>query len=123
MPNRGSGTQTRDTLGEKPDRISPTVSAVDEERYWREAYQSQPYYDRDYTFDDYAPAYRAGYEGFKAGKKFGEVEGDLRVSYEKARGKSRLAWEKAKHAAKAAWDRVSNAAEEIIPGDSDRDGH
>ena len=90
--------------------------------YWREAYSREPYYKAYYTYDDYAPAYRAGYEaaGRYVGqnKRFDEVESELRANYERIKGKSRLAWEDAKDAVRAAWHRV----ERMMPGDFDNDG-
>ena len=82
----------------------------------------EPYYSTDYTYDDYAPAYRTGYEaaGRYQGqnKRFDDLEPELRANYERIKGKSRLAWENAKDAVRAAWHRV----ERIMPGDFDNDG-
>jgi hypothetical protein len=98
------------------ERIDPTA----EDAYWRDAYRNESYYDSSATYDDYAPAYRAGYEGYGRyhGRRFEDVEGDLQRDYTSSRGNSRLEWEKAKHATRAAWHRVERA----IPGDADRDG-
>jgi hypothetical protein len=103
------------------EKVNPTAEA----EYWRETYRSQPYYVADYSFDDYAPAYRTGYEGYSryGDRSFEDAERDLRADYEKSRGKSRLTWEKAKEATRSAWNRVHDAVEDAIPGDSDRDGH
>jgi hypothetical protein len=91
-----------------------------EETYWRETYQREPYYTKETNYEDYAPAYRVGWEGVSrySGKGFDDVEPDLRRDYESVRGKSRLTWEKAKSAARAAWHRVERA----LPGDADNDG-
>ena len=82
----------------------------------------EPYYSTDYTFDDYAPAYRTGYEaaGQYRGqnRRFDDLEPELRANYERIKGTSRLAWENAKDAVRAAWHRV----ERIMPGDFDNDG-
>ncbi len=98
------------------EAIDPTV----EDAYWAENYRNQSYVDPDAPYDDYQPAYRAGYEGYRSGKytSYGEAETDLEKSWEATKGKSRLGWEKAKVASRAAWDRVERA----IPGDADRDG-
>lgn len=96
--------------------INPTA----EDAYWRDQYPRETYYSTDHTYDDYAPAYRTGYEarGRYAGKRFEEVERDLELDYGNNRGNSRLGWDKAKVATRAAWDRVERA----LPGDADRDG-
>jgi uncharacterized protein YcfJ len=96
------------------EKIDPTV----EDAYWRESHSREPYYEKDYTYDDYAPAYRAGYSNYATGRTFDESERDVESYYNQNRGSSRLAWEKAKHASRAAWNRVERA----IPGDADRDG-
>lgn len=110
---RSAGRQVRDR-----------IDAAAEERYWRERYRAEPYYDSTMSFDDYLPAYRVGYTGYERhrGRRFDEVSSELRAEYDSGRGNGRLAWERAKDAARAAWDRVAEGAENLIPGDSDRDG-
>ena len=96
--------------------FDPTV----EDEYWHSSYDKEPYYQKGMTYDDYAPAYRTGYDGREkyAGRHFNEVERDLEANYNRAKGSSKLAWENAKSATRAAWDRLETA----IPGDADRDG-
>lgn len=100
------------------EAIDPTV----EDAYWREHYAREPYYEAGRTYDDYAPAYRAGYESrgrhLDRPRTFDEVERDIEADYNKRRAANGLAWDKARHPARAAWDRIERA----IPGDSDRDG-
>ena len=100
------------------EAIDPTV----EDTYWQSNYSTQPWVEKTYTYEDYKPAFRTGYEGYgkyaTSGKTYAEVENDLARDYERGRGKSRLGWEKAKNATRAAWDRVERA----MPGDADRDG-
>lgn len=98
------------------ERVNPTV----EDAHWRENYQNEPYYNKDYGYDDYAPAYRTGYEARERypDRRFDEVERDLSTDYERSRGNSRLGWEEARPASRAAWDRIERA----IPGDADGDG-
>lgn len=98
------------------ERVNPTV----EEAYWRDSYRNEDYVKPDYTYDDYGPAYRTGYESRARyeGRNFDEVETDLRNDYERNRGNSRLEWDDAKHATRAAWHRVERA----LPGDADGDG-
>ncbi|MES2481817.1 MAG: glycine zipper domain-containing protein [Pseudomonadota bacterium] len=95
-----------------------------EDKYWRENYSSRPYAQKDVTYDEYSPAYRAGvdYYSRNPGRSFDEVEPDLRRNWGSSRGKSSLDWDRAKPAARDAWDRLSNMAERAIPGDSDKDG-
>jgi hypothetical protein len=100
------------------ESVNPTA----EDSYWRENYSKSPSYKKDYTYDDYAPAYRTGYTGWEraraSGQSFDAYEPTLRSDYEKVKGKSRLNWEEAKSATRDAWHRVERA----IPGDADKDG-
>ena len=89
--------------------------------YWRDNYVGQPDYVQGYSYeDDYAPAYRLGYQGRDryAGRRWEDVEGDLQRDWETVKGKSRLTWEQARASGRAAWHRVERA----LPGDADGDG-
>lgn len=90
--------------------VAEQVNPTEEESYWRENYQNEPFYRSNYTYEDYQPGYRTGYEGYSryaaTGRGFDEIETELRGDYERNRGQSRLGWEEAKAAARAAWDRI-----------------
>ncbi|QTD44040.1 hypothetical protein [Ottowia testudinis] len=89
--------------------------------YWRRNYIGQPDYVEGYTYeDDYAPAYRLGYQGRAryTGRAWDHAEADLQRDWDTLRGKSRLTWEQARAASQRAWHRV----EEALPGDADGDG-
>jgi hypothetical protein len=86
------------------EQINPTV----EETFWRENYESRPYVTEGAIREDFAPAYRYGWESRERhpDKTFDDVELDLERDWEQQRGESRLPWEDAKPAARDAWDRV-----------------
>jgi hypothetical protein len=88
------------------EKVNPTV----EESYWRDNYSSRPYVNRSYTFDDYNPAYRYGWEtrANNADRRFDEMESDLGRNWDQLKGKSRLKWDEAKHAVRDAWERVEH---------------
>ena len=96
--------------------LNPTV----EDAYWRDNYTKEPYYVEGRTYDDYAPAYRTGYEAQTryAGRSYNEIESDLERDYYANRGNGRLEWRDARDATRAAWHRV----ERTLPGDADLDG-
>jgi hypothetical protein len=96
--------------------LNPTV----EDAYWRDNYTKEPYYVEGRTYDDYAPAYRTGYEARTryAGRSYSDIEADLERDYYANRGNGRLEWADARDATRAAWHRV----ERTLPGDADRDG-
>ena len=90
--------------------VAEIIDPSAEETYWQGAHSQEPYYDPNYTFDDYRPAYRVGFGTFpeyvQLGRTFENSEEDLKSKFEKSKGKSRLEWEKARHATRAAWDRL-----------------
>jgi hypothetical protein len=101
------------------ENIDPTV----EGEYWSKNYNARPYYETGYTYDDdYAPAYQAGWESRSRyqGRKFDEVEPELRNDWERTKDKSRLSWEKAKAAVRDAWDRVDSKVDRAAYPDDTR---
>ncbi|WOD38180.1 glycine zipper family protein [Nodosilinea sp. E11] len=83
-----------------------------EDNYWRTNFSARPYRETDYSYDDYSPAYRTGYEGYSTyagqGMTFSQAEPHLRQDYERRNSNGPLGWEKAKHAVQDAWDRVES---------------
>jgi hypothetical protein len=96
------------------EAVNPTL----EDQFWRESYKAEPYHDSSYTYDDYSPAYRTGYEGYGRYKaqSFEDAEKSLEQDYNRNRGKSKLNWQSAKVAARSAWDRVTGD-HRVIPRD------
>lgn len=88
----------RNTVGQTEQQAS----------YWRDQFQNEPYVTKGQKFDEYAPAYRTGYEGRSqyAGQRFDDVENNLKRDYETNRGDSTMGWDTAKQACRAAWDRA-----------------
>jgi hypothetical protein len=86
------------------EEVNPTV----EETYWRENYASRPYVTEGASREDFAPAYRYGWESHDRypDKSFDDVEVDLERDWEQGKGESRLPWTKAKPASRDAWDRI-----------------
>ena len=89
-----------------------------EEAYWREQHPKQSY-AKEASYEDYAAAYRTGYEGFHKypGKAYEEIESDLALDYQRNQPGAALPWDHARHAVHAAWAKVSH---DIGPRDSDR---
>lgn len=83
--------------------FDPTAEAA----YWRENYNTRPYYNSTYTYDEYEPAYRYGWESRTRyqDRQWQDVESDLGRDWDTTRGKSRLNWDEARHATRDAWDR------------------
>jgi hypothetical protein len=83
--------------------VNPSV----EDAYWRENHMRQAY-AKGRSYDDFGPAYRAGYEGYAEygvkGATFDEREADMRMTYQRSQPK--LVWEEARPASYAAWQRI-----------------
>jgi uncharacterized protein YjbJ (UPF0337 family) len=61
--------------------VAETVNPTEEEKYWREAYQTRPYYRIGRPYEQYEPGYRYGWESASRpeyqGRSFEEVESQL----------------------------------------------
>lgn len=102
------------------DELAELVNPTEYTNYWKNNYNTRPYYSDTYSWNDYDPAYKSGYDAYgkNRGKTFESVEGDLERSWDATKGNSRLAWNDAKHAVRDGWHHVERA----MPGDFDRDG-
>jgi hypothetical protein len=100
--------------------VAEAVNPTAEDEYWRENYRTRPYVDQSASYDESRPAYQYGWESRSryAGRRFDDVESDLRSDWERRHSGTGMTWDRAKGAARDAWDRVERA----IPGDADRDG-
>lgn len=75
-----------------------------EDAYWQSVYWSQPYYRSELDYEDYAPAYCAGYIGHaQYGGRFEDAEKSLCANWLRIKGDSRLTLEEAVQAMRAAW--------------------
>ena len=95
--------------------IAEMADPAAEDSYWRETHRGEPYYVEGREYDrDYAPAYRAGYEGRVKydGRTFDEVEDDLASDYERFRAGD-LTWDEARPASRAAWNRVDERVQQF----------
>jgi uncharacterized protein (TIGR02284 family) len=86
------------------EAVNPTA----EEAYWRENYTREPYYQDGFAFDEYAPAYRLGFNGrSRYVGEWDDVEPRFASDWSTANAGSTLAWPQAQHATRAAWTRVT----------------
>jgi hypothetical protein len=90
--------------------VAEAIDPTAEDAYWRAEHAKQEYaVDSDRPFEDYAQAYRVGYEGCQRcepGTKFDDVSEELRREFETPGGPPRIDWEDARLAARRAWGRV-----------------
>jgi hypothetical protein len=86
------------------ENIDPTVETA----YWRDEHVKRPYYKDDYSYEDYEPAYRAGWESYdtEAPANWSDRERYARQRWENEGGQPSMTWEEAKLAAEDAYKRV-----------------
>lgn len=99
------------------EQVDPTA----EEQYWRGAYTDRPYVQPGAAYDDYAPAYRFGWESYgRYGSTYSTFdEADSKLSSEWAsRGGERSTWDQMKGAVRDAWDRLAGRRGGSTPGRS-----
>lgn len=94
--------------------VAADIDPVTEDEFWRANHTLTPYYSSMYTYDEYEPAYRYGWESYSRRNgpdtTFETIEADLGHGWMKAKGASRLGWDHAKQATKDAWTRVKATA-------------
>jgi hypothetical protein len=99
--------------------VAEAVNPTAEEKFWRENHSAQEWAKEGSTYEQYAPAYRTGYEGVMkyAGKQYHEIEADLARDYEKNDANPAIPWDRARPAVRGAWDRLGGVSG---PRDTDR---
>jgi len=87
------------------------TNAIEEGFYWHEAYRKEAWYDKNYLYEDYAPAYRAGYvhRMRHADASWEQAEVELGSRWDGIKGVSRMPWDVAKAIAHAAWKHVGES--------------
>ena len=88
---------------------SISIETAAEDHYWQSEWKSRPYASSA-SYDDFAPAYRAGYDlsddiYSDTDATFESFEPELRENYESC-SDAKLPWDKARPAAKDAFERV-----------------
>lgn len=105
------------TSGSRP-RTSAEWNTYEQD--FRKDYETN-YAGRGGSFDEYAPAYRYGFDsvGNYRGRSWEDAEPDLQRDWE--RNNPGREWARFKNAARRGWQRMSDAIERAMPGDSDHD--
>jgi hypothetical protein len=104
--------------------VAEAVNPAHEDEYWRREFPHRPYgASSPYSYDDYSPAYRFGYERFPqySGRSFEEVEPEFSRDWATVRGTSRLEWAQAREATRDAYDRLAHFGARAAPAGTNRD--
>ena len=104
------------------DNLAEVVNPTTYNDHWKTSYTARPYYNSQYVWDDYAPAYKLGYDSYGnktyRGRNFESIESNLESDWNRIKGNSRLAWNDARQAVRDGWHHIERA----LPGDADGDG-
>jgi hypothetical protein len=94
------------------------IDPGEEEKYWRENYDTRDYVPAGSDFSDFAPAFCFGITAHSQypGRAFDEIEAELSARWPDARGGSRLEWAEARPAVRDAWIRIGSATGAHRPG-------
>lgn len=87
--------------------VGELIDPTTEDTWLREYFGTRTHRKADLTHEHFRPAYRYGIisaERF-GGRRFDEVEPDLRAGWDAARGTSMLSWDEARDATRHAYDR------------------
>lgn len=86
-------------------RAAAAVTADEDLEHFEDLFESMPYYVREMTWADYAPAYRYGLQTHRmfGDRPIEESEVDLEPGWSREKGASRLLWSEAQHPAAHAW--------------------
>jgi hypothetical protein len=89
--------------------LANTGEWTTEDTYWRSNFASRPYARADRGYEAYQPGYRYGFESANRyrGRKWDEIESDLRSGWDKVEYRGQSTWENIKDAVRDAWDRVT----------------
>ncbi len=92
--------------------VGEAVNPTGEESHWRDAYRKEPFFNDSLSFDDYAPAFRAGYMYRSAypERPWDVAEAELKSVWEHTSDASRLSWTVAREAMLAAWRHANPTA-------------
>ncbi|MCI4568052.1 hypothetical protein [Lysobacter sp. CFH 32150] len=87
--------------------------------HFHSSYHNAAYYKGGRDWNDYAPAYRFGYDSYRhyRGQDFEDVEHALARDWNSVRAGSRLAWDEARGAVRDSWHYL----ESNLTGDFDHD--
>jgi uncharacterized protein (TIGR02271 family) len=103
----------RDTVRRTEVDVQPLQGkALDDDTYYRNDWQ-QNYASLGGTYDDYAPAYRYGYDMRRdaryQGRNWDDVESSLRSDWDARYGSAGAStWERMKAAVRSGWDRMTS---------------
>lgn len=94
-------------------RVHATIDAGGEDAFWRDAHSREHYWRAGLDYEDYAPAYCAGYIGFaQYGGSYDDAEKSLCANWLRIKGDSQLSLDEARLAMRAAWDRLAQGKHE-----------
>ncbi len=104
-----SATQQDTWSLDEDERVEVSLHDVQkQDAFWQKAFAKERYVRAGLSYDDYAPAYCAGYTGqMQYGGCWDDAEKSLISNWVRIKGDSRLSLDDALLAMRAAWDRLA----------------
>ena len=96
--------------------VGELIDPTTEDAWLHDYFGTRTAHKKGETADHYRDAYRYGLTSADTyhGRRFEDVEGDLRTGWDKARGTSTLSWDEARDAVRHAFDRTIQLKEEQL---------
>lgn len=86
--------------------IGTLLNPSEERVYWQDHYRNESYFNPNYDYDDYEPAYMLGYTAQQRYRgSWDELSEQLERDWETVKGKSRMEWEHSRDAVRAAYEK------------------
>lgn len=100
--------------------VGELIDPTTEDNWLRDNFDSRPYVQKGETFETYEDAYRYGGESESQfqGRRFDDVESDIRSGWDSTRNRGGMTWDRARGAVRDAFDRTCQ-----IRADRSRTGH
>jgi len=89
--------------------VAENIDPSAEDTFWRKTFSSRPYVEEGVDYDQYAPAYRYGWESRANNPDipYDQAEPHLEKNWRDNEPRPRLEWDKAKYAVQDAWHRAA----------------
>jgi len=72
--------------------IAEGIDPEADQAYWQNRYREELYYEKEYSFGDYGPACRTGWQFYDSDITFETAEELINTEWEKGKGSSRFPW-------------------------------
>ncbi len=95
------------------ESYDPTVETA----YWQNEFRNREYYNDEYSYDHYEPAYQAGWQSYDADQNddWSKQEAIAKQRWAQDGGSQYMSWDEARLAAKDAYSRIAESHRNVKP--------